>query len=208
MVEIINKKIEDGYCKLITEKLEDLNLLSVYKESKSVQKKEEKIKNLLKNILEEEKIKEVLNAILPELIPPGTKGVIKGLKFNLFIKEKLESLKLDKEIYDLSFEKNHPFIETDEIPDWYIYNKENKKSIIGMNQLDLWSGGHQTNRAGKYILNNKEADKSLKFVCVVCKKIKIKKENNKVFNIFKVGFEKNILFYPNHLEKFIVEFFN
>lgn len=30
-----------------------------------------------------------------------------------------------------------------------------KKIIIDMNQLDLWSGGHQINRGAKYLLDNK-----------------------------------------------------
>jgi hypothetical protein len=35
---------------------------------------------------------------------------------------------------------------TTEIPDWYILEKSTGKVIIGMNQLDLWSGGQQINR--------------------------------------------------------------
>ena len=47
---------------------------------------------------------------------------------------------------------------TDEIPDFYILNTKLNKAIIGMNQISLIGGGHQTNRASKYILNNKSND--------------------------------------------------
>lgn len=204
----INKTINSGYCEKICKDLEDLTLINTYKQSKSVIKKQENIKFLLKDILEDEKIDKVINKILPELIPPGTKGVIKGLKFNHFIKEKILNLKLEQKNYEIFFEKNHPFIKTDEIPDWYILNKKNKKTLIGMNQLDLWNGGHQVNRANKYIINNLNNNENYKIICVVCNKIIIKNKKNKIYDIFKEGFGKNILFYPNHLDEFIIKFFN
>ena len=65
-------------------------------------------------------------------------------------------MNLDINIFEIKFETKCLNFITDEIPDWYIskkvapnsdttQNTENKpKILIGMNQLDLWSGGHQT----------------------------------------------------------------
>jgi hypothetical protein len=85
-----------------------------------------------------------------DLVPPGTKGVIRGNKFNNIVKEYIENLSLNPEVYEVCFEKNHLTHTTSEIPDWYILHKETNKILIGMNQLDLWGGGHQTNRGSKY----------------------------------------------------------
>ena len=76
-----------------------------------------------------------------------------------------------------------------------------------MNQLDLWNGGHQLNRGSKYILRNTN-NKNSKLLCVVCNKIVIKSIKNKVFNLFKVGFENNTLCYLNNLQNIIYSYFN
>ena len=52
--------------------------------------------------------------------------------------------------------------------------------MIGMNQLDLWSGGHQTNRASKYILERQNSSNSI-LLCVICNHIEIKTRKNKAF---------------------------
>src|SRR3989344_8164315 len=119
-----------------------------------------------KNIEELEKILEkhelaidirqkIINDYLLKLIPPGTKGVKRGQKFNEIIKNYLKSLNLSDLRFEIEFEKKLPFIETFERPDWYIFDKQENRFIIGMNQLDLWSGGHQLNRGSKYIINSK-----------------------------------------------------
>jgi hypothetical protein len=42
--------------------------------------------------------------------------------------------------------------------------------IIGMNQIDLWSGGQQINRGSKYLVNNKHNTEKSK-LCVISKKM-------------------------------------
>jgi hypothetical protein len=76
-----------------------------------------------------------------------------------------------------------------------------------MNQLDLWGGGQQLNRGSKYILKNKNSE-NCKLLCVVCNKIHLKSNKNKIFNIFKVGFENNTLCYLNNLQNIIYSYFN
>jgi hypothetical protein len=63
-------------------------------------------------------------------------------------------LNLDSERFEICFEKQCVLSITTEIPDWYILEKSTGKVIIGMNQLDLWSGGHQINRGAKYLIDN------------------------------------------------------
>jgi hypothetical protein len=84
------------------------------------------------------------------LIPAGTKGVIRGNKFNNIVKNYIITINLDIKRFDICFEKKHNNFITTEIPDWYIYDKSINRIIIGMNQLDLWGGGQQLNRGSKY----------------------------------------------------------
>ena len=140
-----------------------------------------------------------------ELIPAGTKGVIHGNKFNTIIKNYIIKLNIDINKYDIQFEKKCEYHITSEIPDWYILDKSSKKIIIGMNQLDLWNGGHQINRGFKYIENNKHNTDNSKLLCVICNDIYLKTNKNK---IYKIGFENNTLTYLNNLGNIINSYFN
>jgi hypothetical protein len=150
----INKIIKEQICYDTIEQLKDDNLLNEYLECDSVKESIETLVNVLKEVkLNDDIIDTIKNKYIMKLIPAGTKGVIRGNKFNQFVKQNIENLKLDKEIYEVEFEKKCDDLETSEKPDWYIKNKINGKIIIGMNQLDLWSGGHQSNRASKYLID-------------------------------------------------------
>jgi hypothetical protein len=47
----------------------------------------------------------ILNDYLLNLIPAGTKGVIRGNKFNSIIRETINNLKLDVNRFEICFEK-------------------------------------------------------------------------------------------------------
>lgn len=107
---------------------------------------------------------------------------------------------------------------TAEIPDWYIYDTETQKLLIGMNQLDLWKGGQQTNRGFNYINHpiNKNCENNkngknynpVKLVCVVCNDVTITTCGTKVYEIFTQGFKHNTLCYLKNLGNIIREFFS
>ena len=143
-----------------------------------------------------------------QLIPPGTKGVIRGNKFNNIVKQFITKLALDAERFDICFEKECNTHLTSEKPDWYILEKSTNKIIIGMNQLDLWGGGQQLNRGYKYIENNKHNNINSKLLCVVCNEIQFKSKKNKTYKLFKIGFENNTLCYLNNLQNIITSYFN
>jgi hypothetical protein len=205
----INNRIEKEYCNETAMELTDEQLLDTYKKSPSVKKAISKLNNVLStNNVNEEKKHKILEEYVLELIPPGTKGVIRGNKFNKIIENFINSLNFDKDVFDICFEKKCEQHMTNEIPDWYILEKETGKTIIGMNQLDLWGGGQQINRGSKYIINNQNNNENSKLLCVVCNKIQHKRNTNKTYNLFKVGFENNTLCYMNNLQNIICSFFN
>jgi hypothetical protein len=113
--------------------------------------------NTLNKILKTHKINNkkkeaIINDYLVELIPAGTKGVIRGNKFNDIVMKTIINMHLDNKRFKVCFEEHCSIIDTSERPDWYILDITNNRVLIGMNQIDLWSGGHQLNRGSKYII--------------------------------------------------------
>ena len=211
-IKVINEKIRGQYCKETEDAISDQNLLSVYKETDSVKRQSKLLKEILKEEnIESEKIDIILSKYILSLIPPGTKGVVRGNKFNKLVEKKIKSFGLLDEFSDdfvIKCEKKHPDFETSEIPDWYIYQKSTKKIMIGMNQLDLWSGGAQSNRGAKYVLDeSKHVDSNIKNVSVICKDKTIASTQNKMFKIFQVGFKENRLCYINGIYDIVKDFF-
>lgn len=208
-IENINKRIENEICYETIDKLKDNNLIKEYKDCKSVQNSIDRLINILEKhkISDDTKIS-ILNDYLIELIPPGTKGIIRGNKFNSIVKKTIENIKLDNERFEVCFEKQCSDCITSEIPDWYILEKSTKKVIIGMNQLDLWSGGQQSNRGSKYIFDNKLNTEKSKLLCVICNQIKFNNNKNKAFKLFNHGYKNNTLCYLKNIENIINKFFN
>ena len=208
-INYINNRIDKESCENTINKLTDTYLLNEYKECESVKNKIQKLELILEKYNIKTKTKElILNDYILELIPAGTKGVIRGNKFNSIVKETIYNLKLNNERFEIFFEKQCQICITSEKPDWYILEKSTNKVIIGMNQLDLWGGGQQSNRGSKYLINNKYNTDKSKLLCVVCNKIKFKSNKNKAYNLFEVGYKNNTLCYIKNIESIIYEYFN
>ena len=206
-MESINNRIKQEICYETISKLSDANLLCEYKGCNSVKTEIHKLSTILDTYVDEPTKNKIIEDYLLQLIPAGTKGVIRGNKFNQIVKEYIEHLNLDKTRFEICFEKKSEQYMTTEIPDWYILEKPSNKIIIGMNQLDLWSGGQQINRGSKYIENNKHNTETSKLLCVVCNEIQFKSDKNKAYKLLSIGFQNNTLCYLNNLRKIIMEYF-
>ena len=205
-IDEVNTKILKDICYETIEKLSDDNLMPEYTESSSVKNKITKFSDILKRHIDDDKIQGIIKDCLLEVIPAGTKGVIRGNKFNKIVKEYIILLDLDKSRFEVCFEKKSAIHNTTEIPDWYILDKSNDRILIGMNQLDLWRGGHQTNRGAKYIdIDNSNSNRKL--LCVVCYEKHIKSDKNKAYKLFVSGFENNTLCYLKNLSNIIRSYF-
>lgn len=208
-MEQINERIRSEICYDVLTELTDEKLLCEYKECNSVKNEIKKLRDVLdKHLMDDVTKEKIIQDYLLELIPAGTKGVIRGNKFNNIIKKFILGLSLDAERFEICFEKKCDAHFTTEIPDWYILEKYTNKIIIGMNQLDLWSGGQQINRGSKYIENNKHNNENSKLLCVVCNDIQFKSKKNKAYKLFEMGFENNTLCYLKNLQNIIVSYFN
>ncbi len=208
LMDDINRRIMDEICQKTIDRLRDENLFETYLKCRSVKKKIKSFKEILeKNQIDNQKIQSIVKDYVLELIPPGTKGTIRGNKFNEIIKENIENFFINSERFEIQFEKQCPYIKTSEKPDWYILDKSNNKILIGMNQLDLWNGGHQLNRGEKYLMSNINFP-NVKLVCVICNKIQFTNTDNKAYKLFNVGFKNNTLCYLNNLRNIIYDYFD
>lgn len=206
-IKEINLRIIEEICYDTIEQLSDLKLLEEYLKSKSVKKQITKLETILNKYTTDEIKNKITNEYLFDLIPAGTKGVIRGNRFNSIVKNFLINLNLDKNKFDVNFEKTSDKYFTTEIPDWYIFNKESNKIIIGMNQLDIWNGGQQLNRGFKYLYNNIHNTSTSKLLCVIANEIKFNNNKSKAYKLFDIGFSNNTLCYLNNLKNIIEDFF-
>lgn len=199
----INNRIECEYCCVTTEELSDDNLIEIYTSSKSTQNNVMILENILEKYVNDDIIDKIIQDYFIHLISPGTKGIIRGNHFNKIVKNYIYNLRLNHSNFEIQFEVRCPNIYTDEIPDWFIINRHTNKTLIGMNQVDLWSGGHQLNRGSKYLRNCKYNTSNSKLICVICNKIQFQSTQSKVFKLFKIGFENNTLCYLKNLGNII-----
>jgi len=207
-VNNINARIKQEICYETLEELTDTKLMCKYKNCNSVKNKIKKLSDILGKYIDKETKQKIIQEYLLQLIPAGTKGVIRGNKFNNIVKQFITKLALDTTRFEICFEKKCEDNFTTERPDWYIREKSTNKIIIGMNQLDLWGGGQQFNRGSKYIENNKPNNEKSKLLCVVCNEIQFKNKKNKAYKLFETGFENNTLCYLNNLQNIITSYFD
>jgi hypothetical protein len=206
-MEDINTRIKQEVCYETLEELTDAKLMCEYKDCNSVKNEIKKLSDILRKYMDEVTNQKIIQEYLLQLIPAGTKGVIRGNKFNYIVKQLITKLSLDTDRFEICFEKKCKDHFTSEVPDWYILEKSTNKIIIGMNQLDLHSGGQQINRGYKYLIDNKHNNKNSKLLCVICNEIQFKSNKNKAYKLFEVGFTNNTLCYLKNLKFIICDYF-
>jgi hypothetical protein len=120
-MEYINMRIKQEICHETIKELTDSKLMSEYNNCNSVKNEIKKLGDILDKYINENEIKQkIIQDYLLQLIPAGTKGVIRGNKFNMIVKQHIGKLLLDADQFDVCFEKKCEICLTDEIPDWYI----------------------------------------------------------------------------------------
>ena len=204
----INTRIQNEVCYDSIHAISDETLMQVYANSKSVKREIDKLKTILHKHIETQATAEcILSEYLLELIPAGTKGVIRGNTFNKMVEKKILELSLDPHKWEVCFESQCPTHPTSEIPDWYIRHRHTNRILIGMNQLDFWSGGQQSNRGAKYI-NSEHNTENSKLLCVVCNYIQFTRTQGKTYKLFETGFKNDTICYLNNLHNIINTFIN
>ena len=104
-MEDINARIKQEVCYETLEELTDKKLMCEYKDCNSVKNEIKKLGDILDKYMDEETKQKIIQEYSLELIPAGTKGVIRGNKFNNIVKKFITNLGLDKERFEICFEK-------------------------------------------------------------------------------------------------------
>lgn len=208
-LHLLNNSIRSQVCYDTIDKLSDEKLIDHYLESKSVSYKIKNIRNILKDYVPEHAGNEIITRLIQanEIVPPGVKGAIRGVAFNKIVCDALYGFNLDPRRFEIGVETMCPYFKTSERPDWYIYDHDTEKVIIGMNQIDLWSGGHQYNRGYNYIVNTSYNTEKSKLLCVIAKDVEIKSFKNKTYKLFKIGITNQTICYMRNLEYIIMTYF-
>jgi len=210
-MEEVNQRIQSEICHETIIKISDEVLQDTYQESLAVKNQTQIMtERLLLHGVAKEQISSILYdpiVISNFLVPPGTKGNLRGNMFNHIVAQHIREMNLDSSRFDVRFEEQRDFNPTSEIPDWSIQDRETKRGIIGMNQVALWGGGQQTNRASKYLTDPRYNTPDCKLLCVVCYDVSFKSQRSKVFHLVKSGFENDTLCYIKNLSKIIRTFF-
>lgn len=204
---MMNEHIKESYDKHIDRQLSDLMLMDHFLKSPACK---EAVNTLQETAAEtgidkdSRVLRKFMRRLLPLVIPPGVKGSIRGITFNKLIKAKL--LKAESSLQGtFVFEPKDYCHLVSEVPDWCFCKGD--KTIIGYNQLDMWHGGAQINRAAKYILDHnlhrRLNKRNVWIVCVVARKLSIKDAKNKVATIVKEGIKRERLFWPNAIVNYL-----
>lgn len=205
-IEDINERIQSEYCKETWDILSDKKIFETNIISKQQQQKLVNLESHLKTLnLSNDQYQSILNYYKNTEISAGRKGNKKGVKFNLIVKDHVQKLKLDTDRFEIEFEKEIESNPTGDKPDWYILDKISGKTLIGMNQIDLWSGGFQQTKRGYY--TSCDTNDNVKLLLVVAKKCVLKRKNSKIHSNLSKGFNQNRLCYIKNIENIIKEFF-
>lgn len=139
---------------------------------------------------------------------PGTLGVVRGAKFNQLVFERLGAIK-DRlgspGDYSLVREQDDDDHETPARPDWSLTHTPTGRKINGLNQVDLWNGGHQNDRAKLYL--KQTPSDTYKLILVIANKTTVTDVKNKKGATFAKGFEEDTLCYLGDLERIVRAFF-
>lgn len=194
-----------AYPELAIDRLEDR-----YSKSASVKDKVVQIQSILRSCrIKASAAGKIATKLLPLVVPAGVKSSIKGNIFNQIVVKEIKKVRFSRSRYKLHIEKSCKHLQ--EKPDWMIEDITTGRILVGYNQMDLWTGGHQINRAGKYILDDtihqRLARRNIQMVCVVYSEFPTNfKPNSCVSKILRVGTTKNRLIYPKGLADIISTF--
>lgn len=200
----INANISKQYDKHLDRQLADCMLERRFASTRSATENKKLIDNICDKLnLDSRQTRYLNNVLKRRLQSSGMKASVRGGRMNEYVKKTLSKFLT---IGELCFEKKHAKVPCiHEIPDWTW--EVNGQIFIGFNQLDLWNGGAQLNRAAKYIMDNtlhqRLKKKNIYIICLVARKIHISSEN-KVSRIIQHGLKHNRLFWLNGLKEFLM----
>lgn len=196
----------------LTELLDE-TLFEQYLISPSVQSRLEEVRGIMRQSrIKVSTSQTLMRKLVPFMIPAGVKAKVRGDAFNSIVakelKKSIKRCKVSSTCLRLEEACKHVY----EIPDWTLYNRKTNQMLIGYNQIDLWGGGHQINRASKYVLDDclhrRLQRQGIKIVCVVHAKLPTNtKKDSKMEAICRTGCDKKRIIYREDLYDLVFDFY-
>lgn len=203
----LNNSIKKQYDKYFASLLTDVSLQRMYMKTSCFKKTKSEIHSILerhlcKDACSAKILERIVYTINMRFMSPSMKSSVRGSKVNTYIEKKLTKLFSSCKNGTVVFEAKHEKLH--ERADWII--TKGAKTYIGFNQIDLWNGGAQLNRASKYILDDtlhkRLAKDNIYIICLVVRKITLKNKN-KIYNIIHHGLQKKRLFWLKGFEEYL-----
>jgi len=203
----LEQQIDQQYDSDVEQQLSDSALYPRYLQQKSVSRRLESFVSMLqRHHLPETTISNIATEYLSQMIPPGAQAVVRGARFEEIVRQEIEDMKLDPDVYDVRFEKDIISCRgSDEVPDFVIRHRLSNRLLLGMVQTDLWNGGHQLNRGYKYVFH--PYNRRHKMLCVVAHRPRLTSPASKVSRMVAHGLEHKTLCYVRGLQAAIQAFF-
>jgi hypothetical protein len=198
--------IDGGYCSNVAVALSDEALYDLTMASPSMLRKRAELADVVNRHLgaNHPAATALVADLLAMSVPPGLKGVLRGNAFNRLVADAVRAAVADAPHLRVTVEEKLPFLP--EIPDFCVHDDAAAACLVGYNQLDLWSGGAQTNRGSKYVLNDAfhaSLPPNVQVVSVVAQHIQLDSIKNKAYAMFARGVPTRRIVYPRHLRNFI-----
>lgn len=212
-LEQVNERIRSEICHGTIAEISDEALQDAYYDSPAFKRQSQLLwERMRRHDIAEDQISRLLSdpvVISNFLVSPGSKGNLRGIMFNQIIARHIREMNLDTNRFDIRFEQHSSEgnNKTSEIPDWTIQDRHTQRQIIGMNQVALWGGGQQTNRASKYLADPRYNTADCKLLCVVCYDVNFTSTRSKVYRLVKQGLEHDTLCYVKKMPTIIRAFF-
>jgi hypothetical protein len=167
-----------------------------YSFEKSLVNKMNDMRGILSDYITREQSELIIHdkRFIEKMIPPGLKGVKRGNAFNTYVYNKFKSCIPEGSIIKQEY-KHSKF---DEILDLYIQYQD--KELCIYNQIDLFGGGAQLNRASKYLHTEG-------IVCVILNYPIKSRPASKIYKLMDEGLKNNKIIFPKYIPLFCREFF-
>jgi hypothetical protein len=206
-VEEINAQIVRTHVPEVENALTDTMLYAACETKTKVQEWRQAVLNIMQTITDpDEHLKAHMRLTNPM---PGTLGLVRGIAFNTIVLERLEKIVATFSTpadYVLVAETDDDEHDTPARPDWTLTHTPSGRRINGMNQVDLWNGGHQNDRAELYV-KKQTPTSAYKLLSVIANTTTISDINSKKGKLFVKGFGDDTLCYLGDLERVVRTFF-
>jgi len=180
--ELFNR-IQNEICYNTINSLSDYQIIQEYKYHKNIYNKLKVINNVLNTYGINDK--NIMNDFAYALTPINVLNQLKKDKFNKIVLENINKLELDIK----------PIIKINKKYDWCLSNKKNKKTLYGINIIDINKCKKMSEAINNINSYNDNFNNHTNIIYVICNNIYINNLSNRTIEFLQKGFMNNKVCY-------------